>query len=519
MHNQPAPLPDHNLYEINLPLREAVAREGASWAADRIGGIGAVAGSWEARDHAARSDRHPPVLHRYDGQGNRIDHVERDPSWHWLVDQTAAFDLHGITTRPGLPPAHAARAAMVLAWGELSLPTICPISANYAMVPALAPSPELQQAWIGPLTATAPSQLRFAAASMTERQGGSDIRETETRAERQADGTYLLTGNKWFVTCPWADVLLVLARAPEGLTCFLAESHHPGYRIERLKHKLGWHGLGVGEVELQALPAVRVGDEGRGVGTIMRMISYTRLDVMLENAAVLRTGVVRALHHARQRLVLGKKLTDHSLMRNVLADLALESEAATMTAMRIARSYDQPGSKFGRVALTLMKYWLSKRAAQHTAEALECLGGNGYVEASGMPRLLRDSVIGSVWEGSGNVAAVDVLRAVRTDPEALEEFLGECRSARGGNRHLDHWMDTTLAHLTAWTASDDAEWDARTMAERLALMLEGALMVRFSPNTIADTFCAARLGDRALAYGGLPSSSPCGEILERALPN
>lgn len=518
MPNQPSPLADYNTFTLNQPLQEAVQREGAAWAVDRIARAGAIAGSIEARDHAARTDRHPPVLHRHDAAGRRIDQVERDPSWHWLVNQTVALDLHGITTRAGLPPAHAARAAMVLAWAETSLPTICPISANYAMVPALATGPEVQRAWTGPLTQMDPAKLRFAAASMTERQGGSDIRETTTRAERQADGTYLLTGQKWFVTCPWADVLLVLARAPDGLTCFLAESGHPGYRIERLKDKLGWHGLGVGEVELHDLPAVRVGEEGRGVGTIMRMITFTRLDVMLENAAVLRAGVVRAIHHTRQRRVLGRYLTDHALMRNVLADLALESEAATLAAMRIAGSYDQPQSQLGRIALTLMKYWLSKRATQHAAEAMECLGGNGYVEASGMPRLLRDAAVGSIWEGSGNVAALDVLRAVRTDPRSLQELLDECNHARGGNRHLDAWITTTTDLVTAWASGEDPEWDARMVVEHLALMFQASLMVRFSPNDLADAFCAARLGQRALAYGGLVRGAPVDRILERAVP-
>ncbi len=518
MSDNPPILQDYNAFEANLPLIEAVRREGAVWALDRCRALGAVVGGAEAMHHAERSDAHPPVLHRYDRFGERVTRIERDPSWHWLIDRSIEHDLHGLPWRNGLPSAHAARAAMILTWGELSLPAVCPASGNYSMAPALKGTPALYDRWAPRLTSLDKESLLFAAASLTERQGGSDVRSNRTRAEPMGEDIYELTGLKWFVTCPWADLILILAQAPAGLTCFLVQSADPGFRVERLKEKLGWHALGVGEVELNGVKGQRVGDEGRGVGVIMRMIAYTRLDVMLECAASLRKGVMQAVHHARHRSVLGRRLAEHPAMRNVLADLALESEAATAGVLRVARSYDEPESRFGRLALSVMKYWVSKRAAGHAAEALECLGGNGYVEASGMPRLYRDAVLGSVWEGSGNVAALDILRAIRTEPASLDEFFTECGLSRDGNPVLDRWVADVREDALAIASSDDAEWRARGLVERMALALQASLLVRFSPPGVADAFCAARLGSRSLAYGGLPRGADVHLILDRVMP-
>jgi putative acyl-CoA dehydrogenase len=508
---------DHDAFALNTPLVEAVAREGAAWATDRCHAVGALVGSREARFHAARSEAHPPVLHRYDRFGDRIDQIERDPSWHWLVDRSLEHDLHGLPWRSEIP-AHAARAAMVLSWGEMSLPSICPSSGNYSMVPALRASPEISAAWTPRLISQNKPDLVFAAASLTERQGGSDVRSNRTTAQPVGGDLFVLNGLKWFITCPWADLLLVLAQAPGGLTCFVVESAEPGFRIERLKDKMGWKALGVGEIELRDVPARQLGVEGRGVGVIMRMIAYTRLDVMLECASSLRKGTIEAIHQARHRHVLGKTLVKHSSMRNVLADLALESEAATVAAMRVARSYDEPETKFGRLALSVLKYWISKRAAGHAAEALECLGGNGYVEESGMPTHFRDAALGSVWEGSGNVAALDVLRALRTDPQSLDEFIAECELAKGGSPALDAWIGTMRDEAQAVAGGDDAEWGARRLVERLALGLQASLLTRFSPSAVSDAFCASRLPATSLAYGGLPPGVDVDAILSRALP-
>jgi len=517
MENNAPPLTDFNAFSINLPLAEAVSREGAGWATDRCLAVGALVGSSEAQFHSSRAEANPPVLHRYDRFGDRIDFVERDPSWHWLVDRSIEHDLHGLPWR-SKQPAHAARAALVLQWGELSLPGICPASGNYSMVPALRASAGISEKWTPRLISDDRSKLVFAAASLTERQGGSDVRSNKTTAHPVGDDIYSLNGLKWFITCPWAEILLVLAQAPGGLTCFMVESSSPGFRIERLKDKLGWHSLGVGEVEFKDVPGLRLGEEGRGVGVIMRMIAYTRLDVMLESAASLRKGALYALHQARHRHVLGRKLVDQPAMRNVLADLALESEAATLGAMRVARSYDEPESRFGRIALSVLKYWISKRAAGHAAEALECMGGNGYVTDSGLPRHLCDAALGSVWEGSGNVAALDVLRAIRTDPESLEEFLAECQLARGGSRTLDAWVDGIRDDARLVAQSNEPEWAARGLVERLALALQASLLVRFSPAAVSDAFCASRLPATSSAYGGLPAGVDVDAILNRTLP-
>lgn len=516
--NQPPEQGDFNAFGVNVPLQEALFNNGAGAAEGTCRKIGRIVGSQEARDHAGATERFPPVLHRYDRFGNRIDQVERHSSWHWLVEQTVAFDLHGMAHRPGAQNAHAARAAMVMTWGELSLPTICPVSANYAMYPALSVQPEIKERWADRLLAKSPQDIWFAAASMTERQGGSDVSDTRTQAVEQMDGTYLLTGLKWFVTCPWAEVALVLGRTTEGLTTFILETCQPGFRIERLKDKLGWHPLGVGEVELREAVAHRVGEEGRGVAAIMGMIAFTRLDVMLEAAASMRFGVTRALHHCRHRRVQGRSLADHSAMRNVLTDLALESEAATVGSMRVARCYDQGEQELGRLLLTLSKYWMTKRAAGHAAEVLECFGGNGYVEASDMPRHLRDAVLGSIWEGSGNVAALDVLRTARKLPVAFDAFLAECEKARGGNKAYDHALDRLRSEIGAILSSGDPEWGVRQFAEHLALVHQANCLIQCAPNAVSDAFCAARLGARGLAYGTLADQTATNLILSRVLP-
>ena len=517
MENNAPILTNFNAFDANAVLQEAVKRDAGDWAIDRCRSVGALVGSEEAQHHSTRSELNPPILHRYDRFGARIDQIERDPSWHWLIDRSIDHDLHGLAWR-NEQPAHAARAALVLQWGELSLPAICPASGNYSMVPALRATPGLSEKWTPRLIAQGRPNLVFAAASLTERQGGSDVRSNQTTAHPLGDDVYALNGLKWFITCPWADVLLVLAQAPQGLTCFLVESSAPGFRIEQLKDKLGWHSLGVGEVELVDVPGYRLGEEGRGVGVIMRMIAYTRLDVMLECAASLRTGAVQAIHQARYRSVLGRKLTDHSAMRNVLADLALESEAATVGAMRVARGYDDSQSRFSRLALSVLKYWISKRAAGHAAEALECLGGNGYVEGSGMPRHFRDAALGSVWEGSGNVAALDVLRAIRTEPESLDAFIGECELGKGAHTALDRWIDDVRADALAVAQSNDPEWSARRLVERMALALQASLLVRYSPSAVSDAFCASRLPATSSAYGGLPFGVDVDAIINRALP-
>src|SRR5881275_1215145 len=355
--------------------------------------------------------------------------------------------------------------------------------------------------------------------AMTERQGGSDVRANITEAEPIGEDTYEIHGHKWFCSYPPCDVFLVLAQAPAGLSCFLVE-RGPGMEFQRLKDKLGTRSLPSSEVEFRGAVGRRIGEEGRGVPAIIRMVNHTRLDCLLGATTGLRRGTVEAIHHARHRSAFGKLLVDQPAMRNVLADLAIESEAATVSAMRVARSYDEPDdAAFRRFATAVMKYWVSKRAAAHAAEALECLGGNGFIEDSGMPVLYRDAPLNSIWEGSGNVAALDVLRAMVKEPEGLPAFLEECQLAAGADQRLDAHLARVRDRATEVLAGQDPQFEARGMVEDLALALQGSLVVRHSPPAVADAFCASRLASQGgRVYGTLPPSVEAREIIDRALP-
>jgi putative acyl-CoA dehydrogenase len=330
---------------------------------------------------------------------------------------------------------------------------------------------------------------------------------------------YEIHGHKWFCSYPPCDVFLVLAQAPGGLSCFLIE-RGPGMEFQRLKDKLGTRSLPSSEVEFHGIRGRLVGEEGRGVPAIIRMVNHTRLDCLLGASTGLRRGTLEAVHHARHRAAFGKLLVDQPAMRNVLADLAVESEAATVSAMRVARSYDEPEEgAFRRFATAVMKYWVCKRAPGHAAEALECLGGNGFVEDSGMPLLYRDAPLNSIWEGSGNVAALDVLRAMVKEPDGLPAFLGECELAAGADRRLDAYLGRVREEAAAAFAGEDPEFLARRVVEELAVALQGSLLVRHAPPAVADAFCASRLaGEGGRVYGTLPAGVDAGAIIERALP-
>ncbi|MGH2803575.1 MAG: acyl-CoA dehydrogenase family protein, partial [Thermoleophilaceae bacterium] len=409
--------------------------------------------------------------------------------------------------------AHVVRAGLFVVWSQVGSGVMCPVSMTYAVIPALRESPEQAGEWEPRLTRPSYADGALAGMAMTEKQGGSDVRANTTRAEPRADGTYELTGHKWFCSYPPCDVFLTLAQAPGGLSCFLFEGRDPGFRIQRLKDKLGTRSLPSGEVEFHGVRARPVGEEGRGVATIIRMVNHTRLDCLLGSVASMRWGLAQAVHHARHRSAFGKLLAEQPAMLNVLADLAVESEAATAAALRVARSYDEADAPFRRFATAVMKYWVCKRAAPHAAEALECLGGNGYVEESGMPRLLRDSPLNSIWEGSGNVAALDVLRATVTEPDGLPALTAECELARGGNARLDAHLD----RLRATSLPDDPQFEARRLVEDLALALQASVLVRHAPAPVSDAFCAGRLGEGGRAFGTLPPSVDAAAIVERAL--
>jgi putative acyl-CoA dehydrogenase len=509
-----------NLFEVDLALREALEREGGGWGAERAREAGAVAGSPEALEHSRRAERNLPILRTHDRYGNRVDEVELDPSWHWLLRGAVERGIHSLPWREDEPGAHVVRAALFMLWGNANDGVMCPVSMTYAAVPALRDgAPELAAEWEPRLTLSDYERGALAGMAMTERQGGSDVRANITRAEPLGDGVYELHGHKWFCSYPPCDIFLVLAQAPGGLSCFLVE-RGPGMEFQRLKDKLGTRSLPSSEVEFHGIHARLVGEEGRGVPAIIRMVNHTRLDCLLGASTGLRRGTLEAIHHARHRAAFGALLVEQPAMQNVLADLAVESEAATTAAMRVARSYDEPdAAAFRRFATAVMKYWVCKRAAAHAAEALECLGGNGFVEDSGMPLLYRDAPLNSIWEGSGNVAALDVLRAMVKDPEGLPAFMAECELAAGADKRLDAHLDRVRNQTRQIFEGGDPQFQGRRMVEDLALALQGSLLVRHAPAPVADAFCVARLaGEAGRVYGTLPHGIDAHAIIERALP-
>src|SRR3954470_9471304 len=432
-------------------LLEGLRREGADWAEDELHDLGTLAGSDRAQEWGRLANENEPVLRTHDRYGHRVDEVEYHPAYHELMTVAVERGLHAAPWSDDRAGAHVARAAKFYLWGQVEAGHACPISMTYAVVPALRHNPELSARFEPLLTATTydpglrvPESKRglTAGMSMTEKQGGSDVRANTTRAVPQPDGSYLLTGHKWFTSAPMCDVFLVLAQAPDGLTCFLLPRVLPdgtlnAMRLQRLKDKLGNRSNASAEVEYERAVAWRVGDEGRGVRTIIEMVNMTRLDCVIGGAAGMRQGLIQATHHAAHRRAFGGYLIDQPLMRNVLADLAVESEAATVLMLRLAGAADRGETAFKRLALAVGKYWVCKRWPAHSAEALECLGGNGYVEDSGMPRLYRESPLNSIWEGSGNVAALDLLRAMVKEPESVEVFFAELGQASGADARLD----------------------------------------------------------------------------------
>ncbi|MGO4204181.1 acyl-CoA dehydrogenase family protein [Rhodococcus sp. TAF43] len=533
--NQAPPLIDYDAADYP-PILEALQREGAHHALDEVHHVGRLAGGADAQALGDLAEAHPPVLRTHDRYGHRIDEVTYDPAYHQLMDTAVELGLHGAPWGDPRPHAHLVRAAKMAVWGQVDAGHGCPISMTYAAVPALRHNPELALQYEPLLTARVyDPELRapltkpglIAGMSMTEKQGGSDVRAGTTRAVPQSDGSYLLTGHKWFTSAPMSDVFLVLAQAPGGLTCFLLPRILPdgtcnAMHLQRLKDKLGNHSNASSEVEYDEAVAWRVGDEGRGVRTIVEMVNMTRLDCTIGTATGMRVGVAQATHHAVHRSAFGAHLIDQPLMRNVLADLAVESEASTTVALWLAALTDRAdngdpqASTLRRVALAVSKYYVCKRGPAHAAEALECLGGNGYVEESRMPRLYREAPLLSVWEGSGNVAALDVLRAMGRQPESVEAFFDELDDSAGADARLD----AAVANLKdAFTDFDTLQHRARRVVGDMALALQGALLVRQGHPAVADAFCATRLdGDWGTVFGTLPTGLDLAPIIDRATP-
>jgi putative acyl-CoA dehydrogenase len=535
--NQPPPLEDYNAFTADGVLVEAVRREGGADFDAELSALGARTASHEVLDWGRLANENPPKLKTFDRFGHRIDEVEFHPAWHHLMHLAVAEGVHTSPWSEPRPGAHLARGVKMMLLTQAEAGHLCPISMTYAAVPALRATPDLGAEWeartssrdYDPELKPGKRSAIFGMA-MTEKQGGSDVRANTTRAEPlAADGEYAITGHKWFCSAPMSDAFLVLAQVDEGLSCFvmprlLPDGTRNEFHIQRLKDKLGNRSNASSEVEFHGAWARLLGEAGRGVPTIIEMVNHTRLDCALGAAAGIRVATALAIHHASHRSAFGKPLVDQPLMRNVLADLAIESEAATLAAMRLARAYDEAAAgdedalRFKRIATAVLKYWLCKRAPMHAVEALECHGGNGYVEESGMPRLYREAPLASIWEGSGNVQCLDLLRALARHPGALELYFAEVDTAAGADARLDAFVASLRAELRDFEA---AEHRARRIVERLALALQGSLLVRFGLPASADAFCAARLaGDAGLAFGTLPAGVDARAIVERhAVPS
>jgi putative acyl-CoA dehydrogenase len=552
--NQSPPLTGYDVAGDSA-LLDGLRREGADWAEPGLHELGRRAGSGQAQEWGRLANENPPVLRTHDRFGNRIDEVEFHPAWHELMTVAVGAGLQAAPWADPRPGAHTARAAGLYVWGATDFGHLCPMSMSYSVVPALRHAPELARRYEPLLTSrvydpgSRPPETKqglLAGMSMTEKQGGSDVRANTTRAVLSADGSYRLTGHKWFTSAPMNDLFLVLAQIPGGqasgaqasgaqasgaLSCFLLPRVLPdgtrnGVRLQRLKDKLGNKSNASAEIEYDDAVAWLVGEEGRGVPTIIEMVNMTRLDCVIAAATQLRLGASLAAFHTAHRQAFGRDLADQPAMANVLADLAVESEAATTVMLRLAGATDRAArgdeqeAAFRRIALAATKYWVCKRVPVHAGEALECFGGNGYVEESGLPRLYREAPLQSIWEGSGNVAALDALRAIARGTakgaQAVEAYFAEVGLAAGADPRLDQAVKRLQAELAD---PAQAELRARRIVEQLATVLQGALLVRHGDPAVADAFTASRLGgDWGHAFGTLPAGVDTAAIVKRGTP-
>jgi len=536
--NQPPPLADYDLFSTDPALPGAVVAEGADWAAGGLAAFGrelGTAGSFALGDLA---NRNSPILHAFDRYGHRIDEVEFHPAWHRLMTLAVGQGLHSAPWAEPKPGAHVARAAGVYMMCQVEAGAQCPVTMTYGAVPALKRQPQIAAEWL-PRVYSRTYDQRFRPGAeksgaligmgMTEKQGGSDLRANSTRAEpvgaRGSGEPYRLTGHKWFLSAPMCDAFLVLAQAAAGPSCFFLPRWTPdgernAIHIQRLKDKLGNRSNASSEVEFDGALGWLIGDEGRGIPTIIEMANYTRLDCALGSSGLMRQAVAQAAHHAAHRTAFQRKLIDQPLMQNVIADMAIEAEAAMRLSLRLARAYDRPDDPseagFARIVTPAAKYWICKRGPMLAGEAMEVLGGNGYVEESPMPRLYREMPVNSIWEGSGNIMCLDVLRAAGRSPDSLDAVITELNVARG----VDPRFDRFCLKLTDDLAGGPPhEGDARRIVERLVLALQAALLLKHATVTVADAFCASRLDrDSGGAFGTMPRGIDAGRIARAAAP-
>ncbi len=535
MTNQSPPLQDYNLFSSDNALLASLHRCAPGIDTAELSDIGRLAGTPAMLQLGFDANAYAPELHTHDRYGERIDEVRFHPSWHVLMGVATSHGLHAAPWLDRKPLAHLRRAVKFFLWSQVEAGHLCPISMTYAAVPALRHAPAaLASRWIDKLATRSydarllPITTKTSALSgmaMTERQGGSDVRENVTRAKRiSGDGEYIIDGQKWFCSAPMSDAFLVLAQADEGLSCFLVPrvlpdgSRNPFF-IQRLKDKLGNRSNASSEVEFHETHGWIVGDEGRGIHTIVDMVNATRLDCLIGSAALLRAALAQAIHHAIYRRAFGAPLIEHALMQNVLADLSIESEAATALFVRLARAVDNAqndgqAAALKRIGTAVGKYYVCKRAPAFAAEALECLGGNGYVEESVMPRLYREAPLNSIWEGSGNINALDVLRIVQKQPEAVEALFAELQPGLGDAR-----VAAEIRTLRNDLAGEDLEWSARSLVERMALVWQASLLLAQAPNEVSDSFIESRLVQRGgRTIGTLANKTALRSIVDRSAP-
>ncbi len=542
--NQATALVDFNLFLSDMVLVDGLKRHHGSWAYEKVSEYGQRMGSSEVLQWADQANRFPPILKTFDRFGHRIDEVEFHPAFHNMMSLSAEYGLHNLPWTEQREGSHVARAALMFLAYQTEAGHCCPMSMTYSAVPALRTEPSLAKIWEprilgngyeGRLIKSEDKPGVIFGMGMTEKQGGSDVRANTTRAvpfkQRGSGEEYRITGHKWFCSAPMSDAFLILAQAPDGLSCFLVprileDGTRNNIFIQRLKDKLGNKSNASSEVEFRDTVGFLVGNEGRGVPTIIEMVNHTRLDCAIGSAGLMRQATLQAVHHCSGRSAFGKKLVQQELMLNVLADLAIESEAATLLMYRLAESYDTACSNeeqaFRRIVSATAKYWLCKRAPQHVAEAMECLGGAGYVEESVMPRLLRESPLNSIWEGSGNVISLDVLRAVGKEEGVIESIAKEFGKARGSDKRFDAYADSVLSELENAKRMINAkntsvERTGRRLVERMAIALQASLVLRYSPSFVADAFISSRLEfDHGFSFGTLNPETCMADIVSRA---
>ena len=535
--NQPPTLENYNSYTADRALQEGVKREGGTHNS-ALKTFGQWAGSTEAIALGFDANRYAPQLVTHDRQGHRVDLIEFHPAYHQLMQTAVEHGLHASPWRTPQPGAHVNRAANYFLQAQVEAGHGCPITMTFAALPALRHQPSLLESWGDKITAPHydPRNVPYfekqgvtIGMAMTEKQGGSDVRQNTTRAYPIGQGgpgeAFELVGHKWFVSAPMCDAFLVLAQAPGGLSCFLLPRWRPDgsknpLHIQQLKRKMGNVANASSETELRGAFAWMVGDEGRGVRTIIEMVAMTRYDCMIGSAAGMRQATAQAIHHASHRHAFGARLSEQPLMQNVLADLAIESEAATTLMLRMARAMDYQDDEherlLSRIATPVGKYWICKRTPHHAYEAMEVIGGSGVMETHIMARLFRESPINAIWEGSGNVQCLDILRAIEKQPEVLDAYFAELAKAQGANGHLDRFIHQLQRQMQDTQA---LQYRARQLADGMALALQGALLVQHAPAYVADAFCAGRLTDRSgLNTGTLPTGLDCAAIIERAQP-